>query len=200
MVAGGAATGGPLATALFDQALPFVTVTPRDHGVLQRLFDTTAMDDELILFPAGNAHLDRIRELHFTGLNGSGSLSLDPELDRDLIDIERSYAGGLFLLAAWRKEPAHVIGMGALAPFNDGYQIKRMRVDASHRRRGVGQAILARLVSEARRRAIPMLTLDTSLRQVEAQRLYERNGFAHVGDIEVGGIASRLYRLSTGQN
>ena len=154
------------------------------------------MDDELILFPAANAHLGRIRELHFAGLQGSGSLSLDPELDRDLIDVERSYAGGLFLLAAWRSAPAHIIGMGALAPSGDGCQIKRMRVDAAHRRRGVAQEILARLISEARHRAIPVLTLDTSLRQVEAQRLYERNGFAHVGDIEVGAIPSRLYRLS----
>ena len=39
-------------------------------------------------------------------------------------------------------------------------------------------------------------SLDTSLKQEDAQRLYERNGFVHVGNVDIGGIASRLYRLT----
>ena len=40
------------------------------------------------------------------------------------------------------------------------------------------------------------LALNTSLKQEAAQRLYERNGFVHVGNAEIGGTASRLYRLT----
>lgn len=150
----------------------------------------------LNLLPATNAHLDRIRELHLAGLRDSGSLSLDPTLDTDLLDVERAYSDGLFLLAARADAPRGIVGMGALARIGDGYQIKRMRVDASQRRRGIAQAILARLIDEARARGIAELRLDTSLQQQAAQRLYERNGFVHERDLDIGGIPSRLYRLA----
>lgn len=69
-----------------------------------------------------------------------------------------------------------------------------MRVDAAHRRQGIAQAVLDRILEEARARRLAALVLDTPSRQDAAQRLCERNGFVHVGDADIGGIPSRLYR------
>jgi putative acetyltransferase len=58
-----------------------------------------------------------------------------------------------------------------------------MRTAASHLRKGVGRAILAQIVEEARRRSYARLSLETgSTPEFEpAQRLYERFGFVRCG-------------------
>ena len=152
------------------------------------------MEDRLHLLQATNAHIDRIRELHLAGLRDTGALSLDPRLDADLADVEAAYADGLFLLAAWVDEPHRIVGMGALAHGDGGWQVKRMRVEASQRRCGVGRAILRRLLAHARERGIAELTLDTARSQGADQRLFEAHGFVHERDVVIGSIASRLYR------
>lgn len=156
------------------------------------------MEDRLHLLQATNAHLDRIRELHLAGLRDTGALSPDPRLDADLADVEAAYADGVFLLAAWAAEPHRIVGMGALAHGDGGWQVKRMRVEASQRRRGVGRAILRRLLARARECGIAELTLDTARSQGDARRLYEAHGFVRERDVVIGGIASHLYRLRPG--
>lgn len=155
------------------------------------------MKPQPILFSASNQHHDRIVELHMTGLQETGSYSLDPALDRDLIDVEKEYASGLFLLAALPGDPETIIGMGALKEVEYGvYEIKRMRIHADARRMGVGQAILFRLIEHARTLGIRTLRLDTSLKQVAAQKLYEKNGFEFVREVCIGGISSKIYELN----
>jgi len=149
---------------------------------------------ELRLARADNRQLDEIRRLHLAGLVETGSLSLDPALDADLVDVEASYAQGFFVVASYGHDPRTLVGMGAIRRIGDAWHVKRMRVDAAHRRRGIAQAILDRLLVEARARDVDELVLDTALGQQGAQRLYERNGFVHTGDAEIGGIRSRLYR------
>jgi GNAT superfamily N-acetyltransferase len=150
----------------------------------------------LRLTRATNRHLDRITRLHLAGLVDSGSLSLDPALDADLVDVEASYADGLFIVAAFDDEPDTLVGMGAIRCIGDEWHVKRMRVEAAHRRLGIAQAVLDRLLEEARTLGVATLVLDTSIKQEAAQRLYERNGFVHTGNVEIGGIPSRLYRLT----
>jgi ribosomal protein S18 acetylase RimI-like enzyme len=73
-----------------------------------------------------------------------------------------------------------------------------MRVNAAHRRMGIAQAVLDRLLAEARLLGVDVLMLDTSAKQVAAQRLYERNGFVRIGTTEIGGLPSFMYRLDMG--
>jgi hypothetical protein len=40
--------------------------------------------------------------------------------------------------------------------------------------------------------------LDTSAKQLAAQRLYERNGFVLTGTTDIGGVPSCVYRLEMG--
>ena len=67
-------------------------------------------------------------------------------------------------------------------------EIKRMRVHPDYQGRGIGQIILSEL--EARAIGYTTLHLDTSVVQVPAQKLYEKNGFLEVSrdtyqDLEV---------------
>jgi len=156
---------------------------------------TTSTGRSLRLSRAVNQQQDQIIRLQLAGLMDSGALSLDARLDADLADVEAAYADGLFIVATFDEAPDVLVGMGALRRIGSDWHIKRMRVDAAHRRQGIAQAVLSRLLGEARTLGAPALLLDTALQQHAAQRLYERNGFVHIDDMQIGCIPSRLYRL-----
>ena len=56
-----------------------------------------------------------------------------------------------------------------------------MRVHPEYQGRGYGQLILDELEAHARALGYRTLHLDTSILQLPAQRLYEKNGFREVG-------------------
>ncbi len=56
-----------------------------------------------------------------------------------------------------------------------------MRVHPDYQGRGFGQIILDELETRARAMGYKTLHLDTSVLQVPAQKLYEKNGFREVG-------------------
>ena len=60
-------------------------------------------------------------------------------------------------------------------------EIKRMVVAPEARGTGLGRRLLARLTAMARERGAQRMLLETGNRQPEAQRLYERDGFALCG-------------------
>src|SRR5579884_1248208 len=60
-------------------------------------------------------------------------------------------------------------------------EIKRMRVHPDYQGRGYGQLLLNELEARARARGYRTLHLDTSILQIPAQKLYEKNGFREVG-------------------
>ena len=83
-----------------------------------------------------------------------------------------------------RNEAGEVVGTGRLLP--DG-RIGRMAVRASLRGRGVGGAILATLVEEARRRGMAEVYLHA---QRHARDFYARQGFEDEGEpFDEAGIA-----------
>lgn len=83
------------------------------------------------------------------------------------------------------------IGCARLLP--DGH-IGRVAVLASWRRRGVGSALLMRLVDEARHRADARAIVNA---QVDAMPFYARHGFVASGDVfEEAGIAHRVMELA----
>lgn len=57
------------------------------------------------------------------------------------------------------------------------YEIKRMFVRPTHRRRGLAAGVLAAVERSARDRGIEVLYLQTGIRQPEAVALYEREGW-----------------------
>jgi ribosomal protein S18 acetylase RimI-like enzyme len=119
--------------------------------------------------------------LHIAGLKQTDSFIGDPEarkhLDSDLNDIQQEYLcnRGDFLVASNGQK---IIGMGALRKVdNDTAEIKRMRVDAEFQGKGVGGIILDKLIVSAKALGYMNLVLDTSIKQVPAQKLYQSRGF-----------------------
>jgi putative acetyltransferase len=69
------------------------------------------------------------------------------------------------------------IGCGGMALFDDFAEVKRMYVRETVRGRGVAQALLSRIETEARVAGFVVLRLETGERQAAALRFYARAGF-----------------------
>ena len=69
------------------------------------------------------------------------------------------------------------VGCGGIALSPSAAEVKRMYVREAVRGRGVAEAILARLETEARAAGCVALRLETGDRQHAAMRFYERCGF-----------------------
>jgi putative acetyltransferase len=88
------------------------------------------------------------------------------------------------------------IGCGGMALFDDFVEVKRMYVREPARGRGVAQALLTRIETEARVAGFGVLRLETGERQAAALRFYLRAGFrpcAAFGDY----AAMRLEAVAT---
>jgi putative acetyltransferase len=69
------------------------------------------------------------------------------------------------------------IGYGGIALFGDFAEVKRLYVRETGRGRGVAQALLTRIETEARIAGCVVLRLETGQRQAAALRFYARAGF-----------------------
>lgn len=69
---------------------------------------------------------------------------------------------------------------GTLRHLPDRWEVKRLVVDADHRRLGLASRVLARLEDAARERGADELFLQTGNRQPEAIALYQREGWVRV--------------------
>ena len=97
--------------------------------------------------------------------------------EAELAGLSEVYAppDGSVLLALVAGTPA---GCGALHRLDESCgELKRMFVSTSYRGRGVGLALGQALLEAARTAGYRRLRLDTSIRQLEAQKLYARLGF-----------------------
>jgi putative acetyltransferase len=69
------------------------------------------------------------------------------------------------------------VGCGGVAFFDGFAEVKRMYVREAARGEGAAQVLLAHLEDVARAAGVPVLRLETGVRQPAAIRLYERFGF-----------------------
>ncbi len=69
------------------------------------------------------------------------------------------------------------VGCAGVALFGDFAEVKRMYVREQARGRGVAEALLTRLETEARGAGLDVLPRETGDRQLAALRFYERFGF-----------------------
>jgi putative acetyltransferase len=93
----------------------------------------------------------------------------------DMRRLPASYRDGAFLVAERR---GRIVGCGGLMRKPDGIgEIRRMFLLPQARGKGLGRAILKKLIAAARRRRMRRLVLETSLRFQDAIALYLREGF-----------------------
>ena len=123
---------------------------------------------------------DEVWELNDHALNVVGAHPGEA-MFYDLHEVEKVYFenGGEFLVGT---VDGAVVAMGAFKRSDDARaEITRMRIHPDAQRRGYGQAILSALEARAREMGYAALHLETTVQQVAAQGLYERNGFVQTG-------------------
>jgi ribosomal protein S18 acetylase RimI-like enzyme len=136
------------------------------------------------------ADLEAVEYLHVYAIQQAGAYLGRGPWDDDVYAIEEAYLNnqGEFLIGEWNRV---FVAMGAFRRTSpERAEIKRMRTHPDYQGRGFGQLILSELEARARANGYKTLHLDTSVVQVPAQKLYERNGFREVGrdiyhDLEV---------------
>jgi putative acetyltransferase len=101
----------------------------------------------------------------------------DPS-SRHALDLEGLRAPGTTVWSVWDGE--ELVGCGALKRLDDTHaEVKSMRTVAQRRRGGVGSAVLAHIIEQARSMGYTRLSLETGSGEFyePARKLYERFGF-----------------------
>jgi ribosomal protein S18 acetylase RimI-like enzyme len=127
------------------------------------------------------ADQEAVERLHVSAMRQTGAYLGRGPWDDDVYAIEETYLqnGGEFLIGEYDGQ---FMAMGALKRTSpERAEIKRMRVSSEYQGRGYGQRILDALEVRARELGYRVLHLDTSVLQIPAQKLYEKNGFREVG-------------------
>ncbi len=105
----------------------------------------------------------------------------DPEdFETELSSLPGKYSmpGGRLLLALYNNQPA---GCVALRKIDTGScEMKRMYVYPEFQGKGIGYALAKAIIDEAKEIGYSYMKLDTSCRQIEAQKLYQRLGFKNI--------------------
>ncbi len=111
----------------------------------------------------------------------------------DLRNIREVYiaSGGDFVVAHIGSQ---LVAMGGLKPIGgDVVELKRMRVDPTFQRRGLGRRILNELELRAGALGFKWIILDTTKIQVGAQRLYDTAGYIRRKEGMLHGYAVIFY-------
>lgn len=96
---------------------------------------------------------------------------IDETMNPDLDDIAASFGPGVFLVAL---DGGEIVGTGGLLPAGDSRaSIVRMSTRASHRRRGVGGAVLSSLLEQARSSGYGSVVLVTNAAWIDVIAFYD---------------------------
>ncbi|MGZ3664282.1 MAG: GNAT family N-acetyltransferase [Ktedonobacterales bacterium] len=100
--------------------------------------------------------------------------------DAELSGLPGKYAPpcGCLLLARLDERPAGYVALREIDA--DTCEMKRMFVAPTYRGKGLGRALAEAIIYEAKTIGYTTMRLDTSVRQVEALRLYESIGFREI--------------------
>ncbi len=105
-----------------------------------------------------------------------------PPTDDDVHRMRQSLTTGSGAVIAWHRTREKVVGGGSFPPIVAGHtEVAGIGVAASHRRRGIGQALARRLAEEAisRGATVPFLM---AAGESEAA-IYARAGYVRAGDV-----------------
>jgi putative acetyltransferase len=101
-----------------------------------------------------------------------------PALHVHGIDVKGfAAAGGVFVVGYVEREPAVC---GAIRPYEDAAEVKRMFVAPAFRGQGLGRGMLKFLEAEAARRGYARAVLETGTKQNEAIALYTSAGWTRI--------------------
>lgn len=116
-------------------------------------------------------------EVHFAGM-----LANSPEDSCHFLDFDELKGPGVIFWSIW--DGGELMGCGALKQHDgDLGEIKSMRTDQRHLRKGAGTAMLGHILSEARQMGLTRLSLETGSGAAfePAHALYLAHGFEYCG-------------------
>jgi ribosomal protein S18 acetylase RimI-like enzyme len=131
-------------------------------------------------------------DLHVKALKHANAYMYCGKWDEDFNDNEGIYLhnSGDFLVGLLNNK---IIAMGALRKMTDDIvELRRMRVDPAHQRKGYGQKMLDVLEKRAKELGYKIIQLNTSEKQVPAQKLYEKNGYKEISREKEGWIVDNI--------
>jgi GNAT superfamily N-acetyltransferase len=123
---------------------------------------------------------EEVFNLHVRALKNEDTYMYTGEWERDFDDIEGVYLNskGDFIVGTLDDR---FVAMGGLRKLNEDIgEIRRMRVDPAYQRKGFGQVILDRLEKRAEELGYRLLQLNTSAKQIPAQKFYQKNGYREI--------------------
>jgi ribosomal protein S18 acetylase RimI-like enzyme len=137
--------------------------------------------------------LNEVKNLHVFALKKTGTYRGSGDWDEDLNNIEEVYLkGGEFIVGLVNDK---IIAMGAIKKISDEVgEIKRMRTHPYFQRKGYGQLILDKLEQRAKKVGFRILQLDTTIKQVAAQRFYQQNKYVEIKRGYQGGFETIYYQ------
>jgi GNAT superfamily N-acetyltransferase len=109
-----------------------------------------------------------------------------PDDDADLGAGFEEYLTRLNLSGLWvaaDRESDEVVGFVGLVLDGNAGEVDPVIVTSSHRGRGVGRALLARVADEGQRRGLRRLTISPPVRDVAALRSLHSAGFATLANV-----------------
>ncbi|XP_068122271.1 probable N-acetyltransferase camello [Hyperolius riggenbachi] len=98
----------------------------------------------------------------------------------DLLDIEKSYVANdnsCFWVAESNDRVVGMVGAQSALLSNEVMTLRRMSVARDQRGKGIAKALCRKVIDFARQRGYKTVSLETSMVQYAAQRLYENMGF-----------------------
>jgi ribosomal-protein-alanine N-acetyltransferase len=132
------------------------------------------MNSRFALKAIGALDLDRAARLHREAFAPLGER---PWTRQDMAELLASAdAGGLLL-----QIDGEDAGMALWRTAADEAELLTIAVQAAHRRRGVGRALLDAVVERARQRGARVLFLEVGVDNPPARSLYSQVGFVEVG-------------------
>ena len=141
--------------------------------------------------PYRASDLDGVRRLVEAVLTEFGFAHTIGGIERDLVHIAERYgAGGDGAAAFWVADSDGAIVGTVAVRAKDGdaepgtCELKRLYLDPGWRGRGLGQALYEQAESFARAAGYRRIWLDSSRRFVKAHRLYARNGFVLLAQLD----------------
>ena len=146
------------------------------------------LNDIKIIDATNEEHLDHVRSLikafvkwhstrHFEDIAFTNEYFDPHDLQKELALLPGKFSmpEGKLLLAFYNDQPA---GCVALKNFDDqSCEMKRMFVYPEFHRKGIGYALAKAIIDEAKKIGYLWMKPDTSIRQIEAQKLYRSLGF-----------------------
>ncbi|XP_018426272.1 PREDICTED: probable N-acetyltransferase camello [Nanorana parkeri] len=117
----------------------------------------------------------------------------------DLLDIEESYMASNNSCFWVAESNGRVVGMVAVQSVphsSEAMVLRRLSVAKDQRHKGIAKALCTKVIDFARQRGYKMLTLETSMIQLAAHKLYETLGFEKTDDKVIPSLLGRFANFS----